>query len=252
MNHPGQSSCYLTPDWPAPANVRAISTCRGLKATDSVAGLGGFNLARHVRDCSERVEQHRLQLQQDLGLQRQPFWLNQTHSTDLLSLPAPAGLYDCDGSFTQAKNWPCVVMSADCLPVLLCNTAGTQVAAIHAGWQGLAKGILGKAVAQFPDPTEVMVWLGPAIGPNAFEVGPDVLEAFGVDPLHICKEFIPIPAKPHKWFGDLYALARKELTELGVTHVFGGEYCTLSDPDRFYSHRRDPASGRMASLIWIV
>jgi YfiH family protein len=198
------------------------------------------------------VEQHRLQLQQDLGLQRQPFWLNQTHSTDLLSLPAPAGLYDCDGSFTQAKNWPCVVMSADCLPVLLCNTAGTQVAAIHAGWQGLAKGILGKAVAQFPDPTEVMVWLGPAIGPNAFEVGPDVLEAFGVDPLHICKEFMPIPAKPHKWFGDLYALARKELTELGVTHVFGGEYCTLSDPDRFYSHRRDPASGRMASLIWIV
>ena len=252
MTHPSQPSCYLTPDWPAPANVRAISTCRGLKATDSVAGLGGFNLARHVRDCSERVEQHRLQLQQDLYLQRQPFWLNQTHSTELLSLPAQSGLYDCDGSFTQAKNWPCVVMSADCLPVLLCNSAGTQVAAVHAGWQGLAKGIISKAVAQFPDPSEVMVWLGPAIGPDAFEVGPDVLEAFGVDPLHICKEFMPIPAKPHKWLGNLYALAREELTGLGVTHVFGGEYCTLSDPDRFYSHRRDPASGRMASLIWIV
>ena len=252
MSHPGQPSCYLTPDWPAPANVRAISTCRGLKATDSVAGLAGFNLARHVHDCSERVEQHRLQLQQDLHLQRQPFWLNQTHSTELLSLPAPAGLYDCDGSFTQTKNWPCVVMSADCLPVLLCNTAGTQVAAVHAGWQGLAKGILSKAVAQFPDPTEVMVWLGPAIGPEVFEVGPDVLEAFGVDPLHTCKEFMPIPAKPHKWLGNLYAIAHKELTGVGVTRVFGGEYCTLSAPDRFYSHRRDPASGRMASLIWIV
>jgi YfiH family protein len=191
-------------------------------------------------------------LQQDLPLQRQPFWLNQTHSTELLSLPAQAGLYDCDGSFTQTKNWPCVVMSADCLPVLLCNKAGTQVAAVHAGWQGLAKGILSKVVAQFPDPSEVMVWLGPAIGPDAFEVGPDVLEAFGVDPLHTCKEFMPIPEKPHKWLGNLYALAREELTGLGVTHVFGGEYCTLSDPDRFYSHRRDPASGRMASLIWIV
>jgi len=252
MTHPGQPSCYLTPDWPAPANVRAISTCRGLTSTDSVAGLGGFNLARHVRDCSERVEQHRLQLQQDLALQRQPFWLNQTHSTQLLSLPAQAGLYDCDGSFTRTKNWPCVVMSADCLPVLLCNTQGSQVAAVHAGWQGLAKGIISKTVAQFPDPSEVMVWLGPAIGPDAFEVGPDVLESFGVDPLNTCKEFIPIPAKPHKWLGNLYALARNELTGLGVTQVFGGEYCTLSDPGRFYSHRRDPKSGRMASLIWLV
>ena len=252
MNYRGQPSCYLTPDWPAPANIRAISTCRDLKANEPVIGLAGFNLARHVQDCPQRVARHRLQLQQDLGLERQPFWLNQTHSSKLLSLPAKAGLYDCDGSFTQTKNWPCVVMSADCLPVLLCNAKGTQVAAVHAGWQGLAKGILSKAVLQFPDPTDVIVWLGPAIGPAAFEVGPDVLHAFGADVSSSCKEFTPIPAKPQKWLGNLYALARKELLGLGVTQVFGGEYCTLSASDRFYSHRRDPASGRMASLIWIV
>ena len=255
MQHTGQSSCYLTPEWPAPANVCAISTCRGLAGLnpgDLPTGLAGFNLAQHVQDYPERVEQHRLQLQQDLGLERQPFWLNQTHSTELLSLPAKAGLYDCDGSFTQTKNWPCVVMSADCLPVLLCNTTGTQVAAIHAGWQGLANGILSKAVAQFSDPAQIVVWIGPAIGPDAFEVGPDVLQAFGVDPSRSCKEFIPIKAKPNKWLGNLYALAYKELAGLGVTNVFGGKYCTLSAPDRFYSHRRDPTSGRMASLIWMV
>ena len=248
----GQPLCYLTPNWPAPANVRAISTCRGLKANESGAGLAGFNLARHVQDSPERVAQHRLQLQHDLSFERQPFWLNQTHSTVLLRLPADLSLYDGDGSYTQSRNWPCAVMTADCLPVLLCNTSGTQVAAVHAGWQGLAKGILSKAVSQFPDPTDVIVWLGPAIGPDAFEVGPDVLHAFGADVSSSCKEFTAIPAKPQKWLGNLYALARKELVGLGVTKVFGGEYCTLSASDRFYSHRRDPASGRMASLIWIV
>jgi YfiH family protein len=252
MDPMGEPLCYFTPDWPAPANVRAISTCRGLKANQPTAGLAGFNLARHVEDDASRVEQHRLQLQSELGLDRQPFWLNQTHSTELLSLPAPTGLHDCDGSFTQTKNWPCVVMTADCLPILLCNSVGTQVAAVHAGWQGLANGILSKAVAQFPDPSQVMVWLGPAIGPAAFEVGVDVLVAFGVDPSHVSKEFIPVTTKPNKWFGNLYALAGKELAGLGVVQVFGGEHCTLSDPERFYSHRRDPKSGRMASLIWMV
>lgn len=252
MGHTGQPSCYLTPDWPAPANVRAVSTCRGLKLGESEIGLAGFNLARHVQDSPARVEQHRQQLQQDLGLQRQPFWLNQTHSTDLLSLPAPAGVYHCDGSFTQTNNWPCVVMTADCLPVLFCNTSGTQVAAAHAGWQGLANGILGKTVAQFSDPSQVMVWLGPAIGPAAFEVGSDVLQAFGVEPSLTSKEFIAVKGRPNKWLGNVYALAYKELTGLGVTHIFGGKECTLSSPDQFYSHRRDPQSGRMASLIWMV
>lgn len=252
MNHLGQPSRYLTPDWPAPANVCSISTCRGLMVNESLAGLTGFNLARHVQDSSERVLQHRSELQQDLNLKRQPFWLNQTHSTHLLSLPAQTGRYHCDGSYTQAKHWPCVVMTADCLPVLLCNTSGTQVAAVHAGWQGLASGILTKAIAKFPDPTQVMVWLGPAIGPDAFEVGVDVLQAFGVEPLSNCKEFVAIKTKPNKWLGNLYALATKELAELGVKLIYGGNDCTFSDEKRFYSHRRDPSSGRMASLIWIV
>ncbi|HCH32757.1 MAG TPA: peptidoglycan editing factor PgeF [Oceanospirillaceae bacterium] len=250
MSEKGQTSRYLQPDWPAPANVYAISTCRGLTADDPVVGLSGFNLARHVSDDSARVERHRVQLQQDLGLQRPPFWLNQTHSTDLLKLPTPPGLYDCDGSFTQTKNWPCVVMTADCLPVLLCDAGGTQVAAVHAGWQGLANGIVGKAVAQFDDPSQVMAWLGPAIGPQAFEVGDDVLRAFGVGAQSTAAEFTPIAGKPHKWLGNLYALARKQLNGLGVAQIYGGQYCTLSDPQKFYSHRRDPASGRMASLIW--
>lgn len=252
MHHLGQPARYLKPAWPAPANVHAISTCRGLKAHEPWVGLAGFNLARHVYDSPERVLQHRTQLQQDLALERQPFWLNQTHSTKLLSIPAQTGLHNCDGSYTQAKNWPCVVLSADCLPVLLCNTSGTQVAAVHAGWQGLAKGILSQAIAQFPDPTQVMVWLGPAIGPAAFEVGMDVLKAFGAEPLSQCEEFVAIKTKPNKWLGNLYALARKELTGLGVTLIYGGNECTFLDAQRFYSHRRDPSSGRMASLIWMV
>lgn len=248
----GQSSCYFTPNWPAPANVRAMSTYRGLKVDETRTGLAGFNLARHVHDLPERVEQHRLQLQHDLKLERQPFWLNQTHSTTLLNLPEEANLRSADGSYTQTPNWPCVVMTADCLPILFCNTSGTQVAAVHAGWQGLSNGIVSKAVAKFADPASILVWLGPAIGPSAFEVGPDVLVAFDIDPSHVPQEFTPVNTKPNKWMGNLYALARKELAGLGVTQVFGGEHCTLSDSEHFYSHRRDPQSGRMASLIWII
>ena len=248
----GQSSCYFTPNWPAPANVCAMSTYRGLKVDETRTGLAGFNLARHVHDLPERVEQHRLQLQHDLKLERQPFWLNQTHSTTLLNLPEEANLRSADGSYTRALNWPCVVMTADCLPILFCNTSGTQVAAVHAGWQGLSNGIVSKAVAKFADPASILVWMGPAIGPGAFEVGPDVLAAFDIDPSHVPQEFTPVNTKPNKWMVNLYALARKELAGLGVTQVFGGEHCTLSDSEYFYSHRRDPQSGRMASLIWII
>ena len=215
-------------------------------------GLAGFNLARHVHDLPERVEQHRLQLQHDLKLERQPFWLNQTHSTTLLNLPEEANMRSADGSYTRALNWPCVVMTADCLPILFCNTSGSQVAAVHAGWQGLSNGIVSKVVATFADPASILVWMGPAIGPDAFEVGPDVLAAFDIDPSHVPQEFTPVNTKPNKWMGNLYALARKELAGLGVTQVFGGEHCTLSDAEHFYSHRRDPQSGRMASLIWII
>ena len=229
-----------------------MSTYRGLKVDETRTGLAGFNLARHVHDLPERVEQHRLQLQHDLKLERQPFWLNQTHSTTLLNLPEEANLRSADGSYTRALNWPCVVMTADCLPILFCNTSGTQVAAVHAGWQGLSNGIVSKAVAKFADPASILVWMGPAIGPGAFEVGPDVLAAFDIDPSHVPQEFTPVNTKPNKWMGNLYALARKELAGLGVTQVFGGEHCTLSDAEHFYSHRRDPQSGRMASLIWII
>jgi hypothetical protein len=142
-------------------------------------------------------------------------------------------------------------MTADCLPVLLCDVTGTQVAAVHAGWQGLANGIIGKAVAQFDVPSQVMAWLGPAIGPKAFEVGVDVLDAFGVDPSAVSTEFMPVSGNPNKWLGNLYAIARAQLDQLGVTQIYGGQYCTVSDPQNFYSHRRDPTSGRMASLIWL-
>ncbi|MDA9279818.1 peptidoglycan editing factor PgeF [Oceanospirillaceae bacterium] len=229
-----------------------MSTYRGLRVDETKMGLAGFNLARHVHDLPERVEQHRLQLQHDLKLERQPFWLNQTHSTTLLNLPEEANLRSADGSYTRALNWPCVVMTADCLPILFCNTSGSQVAAVHAGWQGLSNGIVSKVVATFADPASILVWMGPAIGPDAFEVGPDVLAAFDIDPSHVPQEFTPVNTKPNKWMGNLYALARKELAGLGVTQVFGGEHCTLSDAEHFYSHRRDPQSGRMASLIWII
>ncbi|KLV06554.1 peptidoglycan editing factor PgeF [Photobacterium ganghwense] len=244
---------WIVPDWPAPANIKAVSTTRS--GGISEGPYLGLNLGAHVGDKSEHVEHNRDWLQQQLGLDVAPVWLNQTHSTRVISLPqaelspAQASSPDADGSMTEQPGIACTVMTADCLPVLLCDRAGRQVAAVHAGWRGLADGILEEAVAQFHvKGREILVWMGPAIGASAFEVGGEVREQFMAQHADAAEAFQPYG---DKWLADLYLLARQRLAQVGVEHVFGGDLCTFSDPARFYSYRRDGITGRQATLIWI-
>lgn len=239
----------IIPNWPAPARVKAVATTRigGV----SEAPYRGFNLGDHVGDRPDDVAANRKALQQQLGLASPLPWLNQIHSTKVLSLDGsvPASV-EVDGSYTSHQGMPCVVMTADCLPVLLCDKAGTQVAAVHAGWRGLVDGIIENALAEFSVPGgEIMAWLGPAISQAAFEVGGEVREQFVAhDP---AAEAAFTAHGKGKWLADLYLLARQRLQRQGVIEVYGGEYCTFSEPDRFFSYRRDGVTGRQASLIWL-
>ena len=239
---------WIVPDWPAPANVKAIATTRC--GGNSAGPYQGLNLGNHVGDDPEVVLQNRQWLQQQLGLDTAPVWLNQTHSIDVVNLEQPsAEAVDADGSYTVQKHLPCVVMTADCLPVILCDRQGTQVAAVHAGWRGLVDGIIEQAIAQFSVPgSEIMAWLGPAIGPQVFEVGGEVREQFLAHDPAAAEGF-----QPHgeKWLADLYLLARQRLASASVTDVFGGDRCTFSYAERFYSYRRDGVTGRQATLIWL-
>lgn len=239
---------WIVPDWPAPANVKAIATTR--KGGNSTGPYQGLNLGNHVGDDPEVVLQNRGWLQQQLGLETAPVWLNQTHSIDVVNLKQPsAEVLDADGSYTAQKRLPCVVMTADCLPVILCDRQGEQVAAVHAGWRGLVDGIIEQAVAQFSVPgSEIMAWLGPAIGPKAFEVGGEVREQFLAHDPAAAQGF-----EPHgeKWLADLYLLARQRLASVSVNDVFGGDACTFSDAEKFFSYRRDGVTGRQATLIWL-
>ena len=239
---------FIVPDWPAPANIKAVSTTR-LGGVSQQAYLG-LNLGLHVGDNKEHVQRNRVQLQQELRLVEPPAWLNQIHSTRVLDLNAPlTAVPDADGSYTQISGIACTVMTADCLPVLLCDTGGNQVAAVHAGWRGTVDGIIEAALDKFTVPADqILAWLGPAIGPGAFEVGSEVREQFLASQPQAEQAF-----KSHgdKWLADLYLLARQRLQRFGVTKIYGGEYCTFSNPDRFYSYRRDGVTGRQASLIWI-
>ncbi|OAN17508.1 hypothetical protein A3K86_08050 [Photobacterium jeanii] len=238
----------IIPDWPAPANVKAISTTR--LGGQSLSPYRGFNLGLHVGDEAERVQGHRDQLQQMLSLPVAPAWLNQTHSTTVLNLRAPLQTVpDADGSYTQVRGLACSVMTADCLPVLLCDKAGTQVAAVHAGWRGLVDGIVEQAIAQFNVPPEdILAWLGPAIGPSEFEVGGEVRQQFMMVLPQAESAFVP---RGEKWLADIYELARQRLRHSGISDIFGGQHCTVTEGDTFFSYRRDGVTGRQASLIWL-
>ncbi|MEI8594840.1 peptidoglycan editing factor PgeF [Photobacterium sp. Hal280] len=239
---------WMTPDWPAPANVKAISTTRfgGI----SQGPYAGLNLGDHVGDEPAAVAHNRQWLQQQLGLAHAPAWLSQTHSTIVLDLQGPlTQIPHADASVTRENGIACTVMTADCLPVLLCDRQGTQVGAVHAGWRGLADGIIEQTVACFAQaPNQLLAWLGPAIGPQAFEVGGEVRAQFLADDSAAESAFLP---KGDKWLADIYQLARLRLHRLGVTQVFGGSECTVSDASRFFSYRRDGVTGRQASLIWL-
>ena len=241
---------FIQPDWPAPQRVRALATTR-------VGGVSrppfdSLNLGTHVGDDPAAVAENRSRLVEQLPAE--PMWLEQVHGTHVVTHVAGASPPRADAAVTRERGAVCAVMSADCLPVLMCDRAGTTVAAAHAGWRGLQAGVLESTVTAMAGPArELLAWLGPAIGPAAFEVGDEVREAFVSHDPNADAAFAAAsrPGKSGKWFADLYTLARLRLAAAGVQSVSGGQWCTVAERERFFSYRRDGRCGRQASLIWL-
>ncbi len=238
----------IVPDWSAHSNVRALTTLR--QGGVSRGAYAGLNLATHVGDDPLSVAENRALLRTSLALPTEPCWLDQVHSTGVVAATSTE-VCRADASYAFHGGLVCAVLTADCLPVLFCDSAGTRVAAAHAGWRGLLAGVLEQTVAALgADPASLLAWLGPAIGPSAFEVGAEVRDAFLAVDARAEDAFQPSPSG--RWLADLYQLARLRLNAVGVENIYGGGFCTFSDPQQFYSYRRDGACGRMASLIWLV
>lgn len=238
---------WLTPDWPAPANVRACVTTRA--GGVSVEPFDSLNLGDHVGDDPAAVAENRRRLTAELGCR--PAWLSQVHGIDVVEAD-PAVVSTADASWSATRGTACTIMTADCLPALFCDRAGTRVGAAHAGWRGLAGGVLEATVdAMGVAPAELLVWLGPSIGPRAFEVGAEVREAFLAGHAEAERAFVP-SANAGKFMADIYELARIRLAAKGVTAVYGGDFCTFTENERFYSYRRSSRTGRLASLIWLA
>ncbi|WHS59513.1 peptidoglycan editing factor PgeF [Pseudomonas sp. G2-4] len=238
-------SDWLIPDWPTPGRVKACVTTRG--GGVSLAPFDSLNLGDHVGDDPAAVAENRRRLTDHFAIT--PAWLQQVHGIAVVEAD-PAQVATADASWTATPGIACAAMTADCLPVLFCNRAGTRVAAAHAGWRGLANGVLEATLDSLAVPAdEILAWLGPAIGPQAFEVGPEVREAFIAQLPQAAQAFVP-SHNAGKFLADIYALARLRLSARGVTAVYGGGLCTVTDP-RFFSYRRNPRTGRFASLIWL-
>lgn len=243
-----KQSDFILPEWPVPSHVRALTTTR--RPGVGKPPFDALNLAGHVGDDPGAVSRNRTILGQALAWPAEPLWLQQVHGTKLVAAGHASAGAEADGCYASSGGHVCAVLTADCLPILMCDEDGTEVAALHAGWRGLAGGIIGVAMEWFSAPPEkILAWLGPAIGPRKFEVGRDVYDAFvAVD--NEARKGFQASGDEH-WLADLYFLARLQFRRHGVNRVFGGDYCTYSDKDRFYSFRRDGITGRMASLIWI-
>lgn len=243
---------YIKPQWPAPSHIVAYTTTR--QGGYSQTPFDQFNLGDHVGDDATIVQQNRQKLIHDLNLPSTPLWLQQTHSPKSIAIDEnPAPTYCADAAYTRQPNQICVVLTADCLPILMTNRQGTLVAALHAGWRGLVSGVIDSTFhAMATSPDELLVWLGPAIGPNFFEVGPEVRQAY-LD-RHPAYESGFTPHHGDRWLANIYQLAKINLTHLGLntSQIYGGTYCTYQQKDLFYSYRRDQAqTGRMATLIYI-
>lgn len=246
----------IIPEWPgAPLNVGALSTTRrggtSLGPFDDGTGGGGLNLGIHVSDDPDAVRRNRARLQSVLP--SEPAWLTQVHGTRVVNASNAGDVPEADASISTRPGVVCAIQTADCLPVLFCDVGGKVVGAAHAGWRGLAGGVLENTVARMRDEgaSEILAWLGPAIGPKSFEVGQDVHDAFTAKDPAMSSAFRAIAGSPGKYFADIYMLARHTLEQIGVAQVSGGELCTVSEKNRFYSFRRDKLTGRMASLIWL-
>ena len=254
----------LLPEWQAPGNIKSLLTTR--HGGWSTAPFDSFNLAAHVEDNGQNVKKNRQKLAEMLP--SEPVWLNQIHSNIVVDAALDTALdtnnagsiIDADGSFTTQSNVVSVVLTADCLPVLVCTRQGDGVAALHAGWRGLAQGILEQGIEQLlratkRQPEDLLVWFGPAIGAENFEVGEEVRQIF-LQTAHNQEQtaqcFVPVKEKNNKWLADIYQLARLRLSLIGVENFSGGNYCTYREKEKFFSFRRDGKTGRMASLIWIA
>ncbi len=247
---------WLVPDWPAPANIHAATTLR--HGGVSLGAYESLNPALHVGDNADKVRQNRQLINEMLQLPAEPVWLEQIHSNRLIKAETGAPLQQADASYTQEPGVVCAVLTADCLPLLVCDDDGSRVAAIHAGWRGLLAGIIGNTITAMRPPNPplckrgglggVMVWLGPAIGPECFEVGSEVRDAFLAKSEAYTAAFSE--QGNGKWLADIYQLARVDLATLGIVNVYGGHFCTVTEHERFYSYRRDKDTGRMATLIW--
>lgn len=239
---------FIVPRWPAPGNIVAGVTTR--KNGMSLGGYRSFNLADHVEDDAAHVAQNRQQLKNLLSLPSEPCWLTQVHGIKAVLLPEESER-TADASLTRTPNTVCVAMTADCLPLLICNKQGTEVAAVHAGWKGLALGVVEATIAKIESkPQELLVWLGPAISQRHFEVGAEVVAAFVTQNAEHQQAF-SASKKEGLYQADLYQIARQKLAALGVINVYGGDFCTYAEEDLFYSYRRDQGlTGRMASLIY--
>jgi len=234
---------WLEPEWAAPSNVRAFTTTRAGGA--SVGSWSGFNLGARCGDSSGHVDRNRAEL--NAFLPSPARWLHQVHGTRVVNLADPwNGEPEADAAVSFTPGQVCAVLTADCLPVMFCNRNGDRVGVAHAGWRGLAAGILQETVRVLnEDPSELLAWMGPAIGPSVYEVGDEVAEAFA-------EEFpAGFTRRGDRYLMDLYALARIKLAQAGVHHVGGGIFCTFTDSDLFFSYRREGVTGRMASVIWM-
>ena len=238
---------FLAPGWTVPPRVRAAMTTRA--GGVSTGAYASFNLATHVGDDPAAVAENRRRLRDTLGLPAEPAWLEQVHGTGVAVLPAAAQA-PADAAVTFTRGVVCAVLVADCLPVFLAGRAGDRVAIAHAGWRGLAAGILEATIAALAcTPGELVAWLGPSIGPRAFEVGAEVRDAFTAQDAGAAAAFHP--GRAGRWLADLPGLARRRLAAAGVTAVSGGDLCTHGDAARFYSFRRDGVTGRLAALAWL-
>ena len=248
-----QKTGLIIPDWPAPPCVKAFFTTRA--GGVSSGAYSSLNLGAHVGDEPQNVAENRRRLYELLPTE--PVWLNQVHGVNVVLaeavLSSDWSIREADGVVTARSEMPCAVMVADCLPVLFCTEDGSRVGAAHAGWRGLASGVLERTVeAMATNPARIIVWLGPAIGADAFEVGANVFDAFSSSPAECVSAFRPIAGRPDKYHADICALARQRLHRAGVHDIYGGQFCTVNDPKRFFSYRRDGKTGRMAGLIWIT
>ena len=260
MTRMDKPTSRLEADWPAPAHVRAFTTLRTGPGV-SPPPFDRFNFGLRSGDDPANALENRRILRRELGLPGEPRWLNQVHGAGVARMESEGGSGSAqrhsdpvfepiaDASVTSQAGVVLAILTADCLPVLFCNADGTEVAAAHAGWRGLAGGVLEATVREMrSSPPTLLAWLGPAAGPQAYEIGAEVRDAFVS--AHPADATAFVATRPGHWKVDLYALARRRLLDAGVSRVFGGDLCTISDPARFYSHRRDQRTGRMATVIW--